>query len=97
MATEKFHYLPEGAPKSKGIVLPRFGQLPGGVFRKLRKSSEDEQFFGLLEMLVEKKLITEKTLELIDEMPIAEQMRMMQAWQQEAGITLPESPASSTA
>ena len=91
MTTEKFHYLPEGAPKTKEIVLPRFGQLPGGIFRKLRKEEEAEQFFGLLEVLEEKKSITSKTLDLIDDLPLEEQMKMMQAWQADSEISTPES------
>ncbi|QDH92285.1 tail assembly chaperone [Gordonia phage Spooky] len=91
MATEKFHFLPEGAPKSKEIVLPRFGQLPGGIFRKLRKEEEAEQFFGLIELLEERKAITTKTLELIDDLPLEQQMEMMQAWQKDSEISVPES------
>ena len=91
MALEKFHWLPEGAAKSKEIVLPRFGQLPGGIFRKLRKGDEAEQFYGLLEMMEEKNLITEKTLDLIDDLSLDVQMKMMQAWQSDSEIVPPES------
>lgn len=87
MSLEKFHYLPEGAPKSKEIVLPRFGQLPGGIFRKLRKADELEQFYGLLEILVEKKMATEKTLDLIDDLNLEEQMDMMKEWQKDSDMS----------
>ena len=91
MATEKFHWLPEGAAKSKEIVLPRFGQLPGGIFRKLRRAEEAEQFYGLLEQLEEKKLITSKTLDLIDDLTLEQQMTMMQEWQKDSETSVPES------
>lgn len=91
MATEKFHWLPEGAAKSKEIVLPRFGQLPGGIFRKLRKADEAEQFFGLIELLEERKAITSKTLDLIDELTLEQQMDMMKEWQNDSEMVPPES------
>ncbi|WIC40211.1 tail assembly chaperone [Gordonia phage Holliday] len=84
MATEKFHYLPKGAPKTKEIILPRFGQIPGGIFRKLRKADELEQFYGLLEVLLEKKMCTEKALDLIDELTLEQQMDMMKEWQNDS-------------
>lgn len=87
MTTEKFHYLPDGAPKSKEIVLPRFGQIQGGIFRKLRKADELEQFYGLLEILVEKKMATEKTLDLIDDLNLEEQMDMMKEWQKDSDMS----------
>ena len=91
MATEKFRWLPEGAAKSKEIALPRFGQLPGGIFRKLRRAEEAEQFFGLIELLEEKGMITSKTLDLIDDLPLEKQMEMMQEWQKDSEIFPPES------
>lgn len=83
---EKFHWLPKGAAKSKEIVLPRFGQIPGGVFRKLRREDDLEQFYGLLEVLVEKGLCTEKALDLIDELTLEQQMDMMKEWQADSDM-----------
>ncbi|AYD83875.1 tail assembly chaperone [Gordonia phage Getalong] len=84
MALEKFHWRLKGAPKTKEIILPRFGQIPGGIFRKLRKADELEQFYGLLETLLEKKMCTEKALELIDELTLEQQMDLMLAWQKDS-------------
>ncbi|WP_051407139.1 hypothetical protein [Nocardia sp. CNY236] len=83
---EKFTYT---AKNGKKISLPRFDNIPFGVIRKLRKESETEQFFGLIE-----GVCTAKDLSVIDTMSQAEVRTVMTAWQRESGVELGESSAS---
>lgn len=79
MALEKFHYTTAGGKK---ITLPRMDHIPFGVARKLRKESEDEQFYGMLEMVADKK-----TLDVIDEMLPSEVRDLMEAWNKASETT----------
>ncbi len=76
------------------IVLPKWGQLPGGIFRKLRHADEAEQYFGLIEALHSRGYIDDDTLAKVDDLTLNDQMRLMTAWQEDSGISLPESSAS---
>lgn len=89
MATERFHYTaPDG--KSK-IDLPRFNQLPMGYMRRLRKMSDADQMFGLLEMIVEDERADEEIFDVVDVLNIDEFQDFMEAWQKHGGISFPES------
>lgn len=85
MALEKFHY----TFGSKKITLPLFDALPFGVIRRLRKESEQEQFFQLLEAVAD-----EKSLAVIDTMSSSEVSDMMTEWQDAAGVKKPEEDGS---
>lgn len=82
MALEKFHYEYEG----KKFTLPKFDQLPFGVIRKLRKESEDEQFFQMFELAAD-----EKALAIIDTMGMKDIEELVTAWQKDSGVTSGES------
>lgn len=90
MTTERFHYVSAVDGKSK-IDLPRFNQLPMRYMRKLRKMSDADQMFGLLEMCVEDDKADEKIFDVLDELNIEQFQAFMEAWQEHGGITLPES------
>ena len=79
MAMEKFHYTTESGKK---IVLPKMDNIPFGVARKLRKESEDEQFYGMIEMVADKK-----TLDVIDDLMPSEVRDMMEAWGKASEVT----------
>lgn len=81
MALEKFHY----SFGTKKVTLPLFDALPFGVIRKLRKQSEQEQFFALLEEVAD-----EKSLAVIDTMTSGDVADMMTEWQSAAGIKADE-------
>lgn len=82
MAMEKFHYEHDG----KKFTLPRMNQIPFGVARKLRKESEEEQFYGMLEMVADKK-----ALDVIDVMMPDQVREMMDAWGKDSEMTPGES------
>lgn len=84
---EKFTYITESGEK---LVLPRFENIPFGVIRGLRKLSEAEQFFGLLE-----KVLAESDLEILDKMTQGQVYKLMDAWQANSGVDLGESSGSS--
>lgn len=71
MALEKFHYKHDG----KDIVLPKADAIPFGVLRKMRKASDDEQFYVLVENMADAE-----TLEIIDAMPVDEVVKLIEAW-----------------
>lgn len=79
---EKFHYKYGKAT----VTLPKFDQLPFGVVRKLRNAEEEEQFFLLFELAAD-----DKSLAVIDTMPMSEISDMVTAWQKEAGVEVGES------
>lgn len=88
MALEKFRYTSKDGVE---IVLPKFSSAKSGLLRKLRKESEVEVIYSLLESLAD-----EKNLALTDDLPIPELGEMYKAWQEDAGVTAGESSASST-
>lgn len=99
MAFERFHYtIPAeqipGARKDREITLPRFKQIPFGVMRKLRKLSEGEQMFVLLETLAERGQIAESTLEVLDDLPLDAVKDLMDAWAGDSQTSVGESTAS---
>lgn len=86
--TEKF-YWPVGKKK---LTLPRFGNLPVGITRKVRKESEIEQFFQMFEILFKDD---PAQLELFDTMTQQEVLDLMTAWQKDSGVEMGESSESS--
>lgn len=88
MSTELFHHTTEAGAE---ITLPRFRNVPSGVVRKLRKSSEVDFIFGMIEAVAD-----EATLEAIDQVGMVELAEIAKAWQQDSAVTAGESVASST-
>lgn len=85
--TEKFHY----TVGKKKITLPRFGNLPFGVIRKIRKLDEVEQLFTLFELVLDKD---PDTLAIIDTMEQEAVQELIVAWQKDSGVTVGESEES---
>ena len=83
MALEKFHYTTES---NKKITLPKFDALPFGVVRRIRNADDTEQFFLLLEEAAD-----ERSLKVIDDMPMPEIADLVEAWQKDAGVSVGES------
>jgi len=75
----------------KTITLPKFGEFPFGIIRKLRKLAEEEQFYSLLELVTKDD---PKTLDIIDEMYADDVVDLVTAWQEDAGVSLGESVES---
>lgn len=87
MALEKFTYT-YGKQK---VVLPKFGQLPFGIIRKIRKEDVAEQFFLMFELLLKDD---PATLEIIDSMPNEDVNDLVTKWQKDSGISVGESDPS---
>jgi hypothetical protein len=85
LALEKFHH----KIGSKTIALPKFENIPFGVLRKLRKESEVEQFFGIVEEVADAK-----TLTTLDTLTMPEVRDLMAAWQKNSAADMGESSAS---
>jgi hypothetical protein len=85
LALEKFHH----KIGSKTIVLPKFENIPFGVLRKLRKETEVEQFFGIVEEVADAK-----TLATLDTLTMPEVRDLMAAWQKNSAADMGESSAS---
>lgn len=77
--------------KGKTITLPKFGNFPFGVIRKIRKLEDEEQFYSLLELVTKDD---PKTLDIIDEMYADDVVDLVTAWQEDAGVSLGESVES---
>ena len=75
----------------KTITLPKFGNFPFGVIRKIRKLAEEEQFYSLLELVTKDD---PETLDVIDGMYADDVVDLVTAWQEDAGVTLGESEES---
>lgn len=88
MTMEKFHYTTQAGVD---ITLPKFGNVKSGAVRKLRSSGEMEVIFGILEDMADARALAK-----IDEMPLPELGEMFKAWQEDTGVTVGESGASST-
>ena len=88
MATEKFHYTTEAGKK---ISLPKFKNIPVGVIRKVRKESQVEQMFTILEAVTD-----EATIAKVDALGSEELGQLIQAWQEDSKVNMGESEASST-
>ena len=82
MALEQFTY----KVGNRVIKLPKFDNIPFGVVRKLRKQSEEEQFFGLIEAVT-----SEKDLELLDTLGQSQIVELMEAWQKDGGVEMGKS------
>lgn len=73
------------------ITLPKFGNFPFGVIRKIRKLEDEEQVYSLLELVTKDY---PKTLDIIDEMYADDVAELVTAWQEDAGVSLGESEES---
>lgn len=91
MAMEKFHHTVDIDGEEHTIDLPKFSNIPFGVIRKMRKETEAEQMFMLVETIAD-----ENTLALIDQLGMGQMEDLFVAWQKDSGITVGESSASST-
>lgn len=88
MALEKFHYTTAAGEK---VTLPKFKSVSAGVIRRVRKESQAEQIFTVLEDLAD-----EATLRLVDDLDAQEFNEFVQAWQEDSKVTLGESSASTS-
>lgn len=86
MALEKFYYT-HGKGK---ITLPKFDQLPFGLIRKLRKEEDGEVLFALFERVLEND---EKSLEILDTLPMGEVQKLFSEWQKDSEANAGESLA----
>lgn len=75
----------------KTITLPKFGNFPFGVIRKIRKLEDEEQFYSLLEFVTKDD---PDTLDVIDSMYADDVAELVTAWQEDAGVSLGESEES---
>ncbi|UJQ86182.1 tail assembly chaperone [Gordonia phage GiKK] len=93
---EKFHhkiivgYDDEGDPIREKVSLPRFKSIPFGLIRKNRSLPEAEQFFSLLEAVA-----SEEDLAKMDKAAQSEMEALMDAWQEDSGVSVGESEDSS--
>lgn len=85
MALEKFQFEHDG----KKYSLPLMSNLKFGVVRKLRKETESEQMFLLVEEVADKR-----TLTAIDDMTGEAVGELFEAWQKASGIDVGESEDS---
>jgi hypothetical protein len=67
--------------KNKKVTLPNFSDLPAGVARKARKLPAQEQSWWFLE-----QILTDKELEVIDGLTLAEFAKHMKAWTEGVGL-----------
>lgn len=76
MSAKKFEYTWDG----NKVVLPGFGNLPAGILRKTRNAKDPmDQAFLMIEELAD-----EKTLKIIDAMPLEDFGKMISDWAQGA-------------
>ena len=73
------------------ISLPKFGNFPFGVIRKIRKLEDEEQFYSLLELVTKDY---PDPLDVIDSMYADDVAELVTAWQEDAGVSLGESEES---
>lgn len=83
---EKFHWTSPGGVE---ITLPYMDKLPGGVIRKNRKLDPMDLMYTLVEAVAD-----EATLEKLDSLPLGDQNKFFEAWQ-EATASVGESSSSS--
>lgn len=74
----------------KTYTLPKFGNWPMGLFRRVRKLDDADATFTILETVA-----SPEVLAVIDEMTPDEFGKVMSDWQAHAGVTLGESGSSS--
>ncbi|MBF6428705.1 hypothetical protein IU440_28945, partial [Nocardia cyriacigeorgica] len=72
-----FHYETEDGTE---VILPRFDSVKPGVIRKIRKLSDVDQFFTVLEALAD-----EDTLAVIDDLEQKEFQKLQTEWFRHAG------------
>ena len=85
---EKFHYaLPDGHQ----IELPLFENIEVGAVRKIRRLTQIDQIFTLIELYLD-----EKDLSHFDKMTRAELEVFAKAWREGSSVTPGESSASSS-
>lgn len=68
------------------ITMPKAGRVKSGTLRRLRKATDLEFMYGVIE-----ELLDEENVAKTDELEIAELETMFAAWQADAGVTRPES------
>lgn len=82
---EKFHFEHGG----KKFDLPLLSNLKFGLIRKLRKASQEEQMFMIIEEVSDKR-----ALAAIDDMTSEEVGKLMTEWQKASGVDMGESEGS---
>lgn len=73
------------------ITLPSMKHLPSGVARKIRKLDEGDQFFTMLEMLLDDEQLAE-----VDKLDGQELEALIVEWNEASEVSLGESSASAT-
>lgn len=73
------------------ITLPSMKHLPSGVARKIRKLDEGDQFFTMLEMLLDDQQLAE-----VDKLDGQELEALIVEWNEASEVSLGESSASAT-
>jgi len=73
------------------ITLPSMNHLPSGVARKIRKLDEGDQFFTMLEMLLDDEQLAE-----VDKLDGQELEALIVEWNEASEVSLGESSASAT-
>lgn len=73
------------------ITLPSMKHLPSGVARKIRKLDEGDQFFTMLEMLLDEDQLAE-----VDKLDGQELEALIVEWNEASEVSLGESSASAT-
>lgn len=73
------------------ITLPSMKHLPSGVARKIRKLDEGDQFFTMLEMLLDEEQLAE-----VDKLDGQELEALIVEWNEASEVSLGESSASAT-
>ena len=87
MATELFHHT---LPSGETVTLPKYKNLRAGLIRKIRKLAPIDQIFTVLE-----EVASPAVLALIDDLDQEQCNDLVQAWQNDSGLTAGESKASS--
>lgn len=77
--------------KGEKYALPKFGNWPMGLFRRVRRLDDADATFTILEAVA-----SPEVLAVIDEMTPDEFGKVMSDWQAHAGVTLGESGSSSS-
>lgn len=72
-------------------TLPRFGGIKQGLIRRIRKLSDVDATFTILE-----EVASPETLEALDDMTGDEFNAVIREWMEHSGVTLGESGSSST-
>lgn len=85
---EKFHKTVKIDGKDRKITFTRAENIPFGVVRKLRKETNTEQMFGMLEAAADEKSL--EVLDLLTQKQVADIIAEWQGVDPETGEALPE-------